>query len=415
MIEEVGSLEIPKASPKWPSSNRGNFGVDLKGVTSRQNPRKKPVVESSSESDGSGNEAEHGVDGGKDSGAVAASGPDPTGVGVLSSPDVVRRKNKRKLKRQAVGSTDESDSGHDSDVIVTDGTSIAANASNGSVSKHDVILAHLMQMFEGTAHSQASMERVAEAAGTVEQATEMMLAMSPASTKSKKEKTHRRKKRAASVESGDGGGSGWMSKATAASDRDGSGGGSTRSKPKAKRMKKESAPKLAVVRRHNDRSSDEGDFGSDSSGDGDSRLVDVVAALKWFNECPHEELSAIKGCSNIKANKIMKLRPFATYEELVDNLDDAKGLNAELVYAYTELITNRRTVGKVLQGCLDVSETIRQADLLKKGGADGGFEPPACFGKGLALKDFQRVGVGWLVEMHQHNLNIVGSDSMRRE
>ena len=70
MIEEVGSLEIPKASPKWPSSNRGNFGVDLKGVTSRQNPRKKPVVESSSESDGSGNEAEHGVDGGKDSGAV---------------------------------------------------------------------------------------------------------------------------------------------------------------------------------------------------------------------------------------------------------------------------------------------------------------------------------------------------------
>ncbi|CAG5131476.1 unnamed protein product, partial [Candidula unifasciata] len=141
--------------------------------------------------------------------------------------------------------------------------------------------------------------------------------------------------------------------------------------------------------------------------------------LQFFEEATVEELTAMPGCSKKKAEVIMGLRPFKTWENLIQKFNSEKQLSTSLISGCKEIMQVRNTVRRLMVRCESISQQMGLvvSRLTKQNGASGGEElritkQPELLNKELELQPYQFIGLSWLRIMHEQKLNGILADEM---
>ncbi|KAG5835158.1 SWI/SNF-related matrix-associated actin-dependent regulator of chromatin subfamily A containing DEAD/H box 1B-like isoform X1 [Anguilla anguilla] len=149
---------------------------------------------------------------------------------------------------------------------------------------------------------------------------------------------------------------------------------------------------------------------SDKEERADHGLNDRI--LGFFQEALVDELMLIVGCSAKKAQKIVDLRPFGTWEDLVQALHKGNGLSLELLRGCRRVIRERDVILGLMTRCEDASETLTRAATQVIKGGEGSAMQPEILNSKFQLKPYQLVGLNWLIMLYQNNLNGILADEM---
>ena len=155
---------------------------------------------------------------------------------------------------------------------------------------------------------------------------------------------------------------------------------------------------------------------------------DQRRVFDFFNDGTTQELACIQGCSKKKVHNILELRPFESWRDLVSKVQLSRQLNTDMLNNATNLIRMRDTISRLMEKCEKI--TMRMNTLVEKLLAkteekanNGGYgdanpqameltEQPKSISEGFKLKQYQMIGLNWLVLMHKQNLNGILADEM---
>ncbi|KAK0064363.1 SWI/SNF-matrix-actin-related regulator of chromatin subfamily A containing DEAD/H box 1B, partial [Biomphalaria pfeifferi] len=173
-----------------------------------------------------------------------------------------------------------------------------------------------------------------------------------------------------------------------------------------------------------DEDEDYDDYGSgdsDDSEDLDNKTKsETDNFLQFFQEATFEELTAMPGCSKKKAELIVSLRPFPTWQSLLDAFNAEKQLSTSLISGCKEIMHVRNTIRRLMMKCESISQQMgmvvsrltrqdsqsTQRDELKI------TKQPELLNKEFELQPYQLIGVSWLKIMHEQHLNGILADEM---
>ncbi|XP_071800624.1 SWI/SNF-related matrix-associated actin-dependent regulator of chromatin subfamily A containing DEAD/H box 1B-like isoform X2 [Asterias amurensis] len=146
--------------------------------------------------------------------------------------------------------------------------------------------------------------------------------------------------------------------------------------------------------------------------------------LTFFNEATPEELLSINHCSKAKVQKIISIRPYEDYDDLVSKMQLTKGLTISLVWNCAELFESHQVMTSIMDRCCKISDSIQTivSKLLpNKEGEDSDdgrdiegqiTKQPLILSEKLVLKPYQVVGLNWLALMHRQEVNGILADEM---
>jgi len=166
-------------------------------------------------------------------------------------------------------------------------------------------------------------------------------------------------------------------------------------------------------------------FESSDSDDEDGPIISSRMQKKivdLFQNSSEEELTTISQCSTKKANNLVNLRPFTSWNDLLTKIDNTKLLNRNLVYSSVDLIQERAAICRLMEACSEISTKL-QAELDKFQDVDTQSprkfckdvvvqEQPNNLTPSLTLKPYQMIGLNWLALMHRNNVNGILADEM---
>ncbi|XP_026862301.2 SWI/SNF-related matrix-associated actin-dependent regulator of chromatin subfamily A containing DEAD/H box 1b isoform X1 [Electrophorus electricus] len=130
--------------------------------------------------------------------------------------------------------------------------------------------------------------------------------------------------------------------------------------------------------------------------------------LRFFQSAAVDELTLIAGCSLKKAQKIVELRPYKTWDDLDDALNRGNGLSADLLAGCREVLREREVVQGLMGRCEEISR--KMARVVQEG--LGSMTQPHILNSTLQLKPYQLIGLNWLVLLHQNQLSGILADEM---
>uniref|UniRef100_A0A8C8MDI7 DNA helicase n=1 Tax=Oncorhynchus tshawytscha TaxID=74940 RepID=A0A8C8MDI7_ONCTS len=174
-------------------------------------------------------------------------------------------------------------------------------------------------------------------------------------------------------------------------------------------------------------SEDEDTEGASSEFEGEDDELDFVAEdagtstlkgqiLSFFQEASLDELSLIAGCSLKKAQKIVELRPFAVWQDLVTCMTKSlcikNGLSAELLLGCRVVLRERAVVQGLMSKCQTISGKMVKGVTQVIDKDMGSMTQPSVLNRKLQLKPYQLIGLKWLLLLHQHKLNGILADEM---
>uniref|UniRef100_A0A4W5QIF5 SNF2 related chromatin remodeling ATPase with DExD box 1a n=1 Tax=Hucho hucho TaxID=62062 RepID=A0A4W5QIF5_9TELE len=151
---------------------------------------------------------------------------------------------------------------------------------------------------------------------------------------------------------------------------------------------------------------DELDFGAED--EDTSTLKGKI--LHFFQEASLDELSLIAGCSLKKAQKIVELRPFAVWQDLVFHKEN--GLSAELLLGCRVVLRERAVVQGLMSKCQTISGKMVKGVTQVIDKDMGSMTQPSVLNRKLQLKPYQLIGLKWFLLLHQHKLNGILADEM---
>ncbi|KAK2716317.1 SWI/SNF-related matrix-associated actin-dependent regulator of chromatin subfamily A containing DEAD/H box 1-like isoform X2 [Artemia franciscana] len=136
--------------------------------------------------------------------------------------------------------------------------------------------------------------------------------------------------------------------------------------------------------------------------------------LEFYNEATLNMLAAVPRCSKKKAETIIEMRPFATWNELVKKFKKSKTLTTDMLNAAIEVIMMHNDVDKLMKRCEKISANLleRVEDVTSGRKKSQFVEQPALIPKEMKLSGYQVIGLNWLVLMHKQGLNGVLADEM---
>lgn len=177
-------------------------------------------------------------------------------------------------------------------------------------------------------------------------------------------------------------------------------------------------------------------------------------ALRAFNEAEAEVLTGTMACSEDQAEKIIKLRPYASADDVSAKLSKARGISYKLFEQYVEIMEGYVQIDNCLNGCDSIAQDIAQTLAVWKGAAttsdsvtgtprtDGlndakidvakvselllaetdarrkkilasyVRQQPALLSDGTVLKDYQLLGVNWLNLLWTRKIGCILADEM---
>ncbi|CAL9708181.1 unnamed protein product [Knipowitschia caucasica] len=134
--------------------------------------------------------------------------------------------------------------------------------------------------------------------------------------------------------------------------------------------------------------------------------------LTFFNEATVDELTLISGCSVKKAQKIMSLRPFDSWDNLGDYIHKDNGLSEDLLLGCKIVLKERKVVLGLMSKCETISsKLIKQVSQVMKNDTQSNKQPK-LLGPCLRLKPYQLIGVKWLMLLNEHKLSCILADEM---
>ncbi|CAB1318437.1 unnamed protein product, partial [Coregonus sp. 'balchen'] len=132
----------------------------------------------------------------------------------------------------------------------------------------------------------------------------------------------------------------------------------------------------------------------------------------FFQEASPDELSLISGCSVKKAQRIVALRPFNKWEDLVTVLDGGNGLSTDLVQGCCVVLWKQDVVRSLLTKCENITNKMRQ-DVTQVVERDKGSQKqPEILISKFQLELYQLIGQNCLTLLHQNNLSGILADEM---
>ncbi|KAJ8287081.1 hypothetical protein GJAV_G00047440 [Gymnothorax javanicus] len=134
--------------------------------------------------------------------------------------------------------------------------------------------------------------------------------------------------------------------------------------------------------------------------------------LGFFQEASLDDLSLIAGCSAKKAQKIVDLRPFKTWEDLVQAFTRGNGLSLELLHGCRRVIRERDVILGLMTRCEDVTEKMTRTVTQVIKGGEGSVVQPEILNSKFQLKPYQLVGLNWLTMLYENDLNGILADEM---
>ncbi|XP_039920917.1 SWI/SNF-related matrix-associated actin-dependent regulator of chromatin subfamily A containing DEAD/H box 1 isoform X1 [Hirundo rustica] len=149
---------------------------------------------------------------------------------------------------------------------------------------------------------------------------------------------------------------------------------------------------------------------------GDEVMEDGYKAkiLSFLQDASLSELTLIPQCSQKKAQKIIALRPFNSWEALFTKMTKTSGLSEDIVWNCKILLKERDVVLKLMNKCEDISNKLtKQVTRITKDGECGwNIEQPSILNRSLKLKPYQKIGLNWLALLYKHRLNGILADEM---
>ncbi|XP_034026378.1 SWI/SNF-related matrix-associated actin-dependent regulator of chromatin subfamily A containing DEAD/H box 1A isoform X2 [Thalassophryne amazonica] len=162
---------------------------------------------------------------------------------------------------------------------------------------------------------------------------------------------------------------------------------------------------------------DDEDVSSEFESDEDWSSEGVMSELKkevlsFFQDASIDELTLISGCSVKKAQKIVELRPFHTWQSLVDVFHKNNGLSDDLVLGCRVVLRERKVVKNLMSKCETISlRMVKQVTEVMEKGIDS-MKAPSILNSQFQLKTYQLIGLRWLVLLHEHKLSGILADEM---
>uniref|UniRef100_A0A4W5P0S0 DNA helicase n=1 Tax=Hucho hucho TaxID=62062 RepID=A0A4W5P0S0_9TELE len=131
--------------------------------------------------------------------------------------------------------------------------------------------------------------------------------------------------------------------------------------------------------------------------------------LSFFQEASLDELSLISGCSVKKAQRIVELRPFNEWEDLVTRVHTHTDCN--LVWGCRVVLRERDVVRSLMTKCEKITNKMMQ-DVTQVVERDKGSQKQPEILNRKWLKPYQLIGQNWLTLLHQNNLSGILADEM---
>ncbi|CAH1799314.1 unnamed protein product [Owenia fusiformis] len=166
---------------------------------------------------------------------------------------------------------------------------------------------------------------------------------------------------------------------------------------------------------------DEEDYDSDDSSQGDPviKQTQKEMVLSFFNDAQLEELMIVPGCSRKKADVLVSLRPFEDFDDLTTKVEENKTITDNILAGCKDFIKIRNQVKSLMQKCESISTSLEDVvnSIMGKMEMDNPLtyqisKQPALLNKRLQLKDYQLIGLNWLLLMHKQHLNGILADEM---
>uniref|UniRef100_S4RF69 DNA helicase n=1 Tax=Petromyzon marinus TaxID=7757 RepID=S4RF69_PETMA len=140
--------------------------------------------------------------------------------------------------------------------------------------------------------------------------------------------------------------------------------------------------------------------------------------LAFFCDATIEELTLVHGCSNKKADLIVELRPFTSWDDLMRKLTTKKGLS-DLVWESNTVLKEREVVLRLMAGCSDVAgglescvNRLRRKELADDDKEHRMLRQPPILNPACKMKSYQLVGLNWLALLHKQDVNGILADEM---
>ncbi|XP_008934076.1 PREDICTED: SWI/SNF-related matrix-associated actin-dependent regulator of chromatin subfamily A containing DEAD/H box 1, partial [Merops nubicus] len=136
--------------------------------------------------------------------------------------------------------------------------------------------------------------------------------------------------------------------------------------------------------------------------------------LSFLQDASLSELALIPQCSQKKAQKIIALRPFNSWEALFTKMTETTGLSGDIVLNCKTLLKERDVILKLMNKCEDISNKLTKqvTRITENGGCGGVIGELAILNQRLELKPYQKIGLNWLALLHKHGLNGILADEM---
>lgn len=146
--------------------------------------------------------------------------------------------------------------------------------------------------------------------------------------------------------------------------------------------------------------------------------------LDIYNTATYQEFKNFCFFSQTKWEKLVSLRPFTDYTDLTDKLVSAKASHS--LTPVIEMLNAGKIVDDLLIKCKRISKTVkRKVDHLTEAAGDVSSDEenesvkkfklkpqPKVLNTKLKLKQYQVVGLNWLMLMHKEGLNSILADEM---
>ncbi|KAG8011946.1 SWI/SNF-related matrix-associated actin-dependent regulator of chromatin subfamily A containing DEAD/H box 1B [Nibea albiflora] len=147
----------------------------------------------------------------------------------------------------------------------------------------------------------------------------------------------------------------------------------------------------------------------DSKGGMTEMKKEIIA---FFQNASIDELSLIAWCSVKKAQKIVELRPYDSWESLKEVFHKDNGLSEDLLSGCRVVLKERKVVLGLMSKCETISsKMVKQVtEVMEKG--TGAMKQPRVLNSQFQLKAYQLIGLKWLLLLHEHNLSGILADEM---
>uniref|UniRef100_A0A7N9APQ4 DNA helicase n=1 Tax=Mastacembelus armatus TaxID=205130 RepID=A0A7N9APQ4_9TELE len=184
-----------------------------------------------------------------------------------------------------------------------------------------------------------------------------------------------------------------------------------------KRKARASDEHVSSEEEDNDEDTVSSDFeDSDDCLDSESGMTDPKKEIiKFFQNASIDELSLIPGCSVKKAQKIVELRPFDSWETHFTKFflfHKENGLSEDLMLGCRVVLKERKVVLGLMSKCETISsKMVKQVtEVMEKG--TGAMKQPNILNSQFRLKPYQLIGLKWLLLLHEHKLSGILADEM---